>query len=154
MRFLLSFLLIVCLPLPASSAKVVKIVDGDTIILDDSSRVRLYGIDCPERGQAEEIESTQAARELALGKTVEIETMYQDRYGRVVAIVILESGVTLQSALLQKGLAWVAPRYCKRLECVEWKVLEDAARHEQRGLWSNQSPLPPWEWRRRGKSGE
>ena len=70
-----------------------------------------------------------------------------DRYGRVVAVVWLPGGESLQAALLRAGLAWVWPRYCK--DCEKWQALQDAARATGKGLWWEPDPTPPWEWRRR-----
>lgn len=94
------------------------------------------------------MEATAIASEYALGELVTIEALYQDRYGRLVAIVILKDGFSLQAVLLSKGMAWVAPRYCKRPECKTWSALEEMARQERRGLWRNTRPTPPWEWRK------
>lgn len=151
MRFIPAFLLIVFLPLAALGAEVIRIVDGDTIVLNDSSRIRLYGIDCPERGQPGEAEAAQATSQLVSGQTVQIENLYADRYGRTVAIVILESGDTLQEALLQKGMAWVAPQYCKRPECDSWRNLEHSARLARIGIWQDEHAVPPWEWRKQNR---
>ena len=151
MRLILLILLVTALPQPLMAATVTRIVDGDTLILDDTIKIRLYGIDSPENGQPGEREATEAATALALGQRVEVEEQYQDRYGRTVAIIILGNGNTLQEALLQKGMAWVAPRYCKRHECVYWKDLEQAARLSQIGIWQDERVIPPWEWRRRNR---
>ena len=151
MRFIPAILLVVCMPLFAYGAEVTRIIDGDTIVLNDSSKIRLYGIDCPERGQPGEVEATQATSQLVTGQTVRIEEMYTDRYGRTVAIVFLESGKGLQELLLQKGMAWVAPRYCKRPECAYWKGLEQSARLARIGIWQNEHAVPPWEWRKQNR---
>jgi len=130
------------------AATVTRIVDADTLVLDNAIKIRLYGIDSPERGQPGGIDATEAAVALVLGQCVELEAQYQDRYGRTVAIVILESGDTLQEALLQKGMAWVVPRYCKRPECDYWRELEQSARLARVGIWQDEHAVPPWEWRK------
>ncbi|OXS27893.1 MAG: hypothetical protein BCS36_11235 [Desulfovibrio sp. MES5] len=71
-----------------------------------------------------------------------------DRYGRTVGVVILPDGASLQERLVSEGLAWVWPRYCKQAFCREWEELEEAAQREKRGLWRDETPIPPWGWRR------
>lgn len=143
---LLLIVVFIWIPACAFSGKAIKIADGDTITVLTPDlkkiRVRLYGIDCPEKGQP----FGEAARRFTAGmvgnKEVEVEELGSDRYGRVVGIV---GG--LNQALIEAGLAWVYPRYCKAPLCGSWRILEREARAAKSGLWSAPS-LPPWEWRR------
>lgn len=148
MRALFVLLLIVPM-LTAWTATVVKVGDGDTITVAGAAgpgvRVRLYGIDCPESRQAYGDEATALVRDAVMGKSVEIEVVDVDRYRRVVGVVRVD-GVTLQSLLLEAGLAWVYPRYCR--DCRDWEGLEAGARARSLGLWCDDEPVPPWEWRR------
>lgn len=137
--------------IPASGVTVARVIDGDTVILDNSVKIRLYGIDCPEDGQEGGREATATAGRLIQGQAFEVENKGRDRYGRTVAILRLPDGSTLQEGLLRAGVAWVAPRYCKQPECQAWKALEEAASREQLGLWKYPQPIPPWEWRKRTK---
>lgn len=134
---------------------VTRVVDGDTLVLEalgqNSVKIRLYGIDCPEGGQEAGGEATETAEHLTKGQTFEVEEQGLDRYGRIVAILWLPDGSTLQEGLLRAGVAWVAPRYCKRPECREWKAMEETASRERRGLWRYPQPIPPWEWRKLAK---
>ncbi len=114
-------------------------------------RVRLYGIDCPEDGQEAGDAATATAALLVHEKTARMLDLGRDRYGRTVAILYLDDSSTVQAALLEAGAAWVAPRYCKRPECRDWKMLEDVARRDRRGLWQYPRPIPPWEWRKRNR---
>ena len=70
--------------------------------------------------------------DLALYKTVDVQEKHTDRYKRIVAVITLPNGETLQAMLLRAGLAWVYPSYCKN--CLEWKALEEKAQKDQRGL--------------------
>lgn len=153
-----SVLLILLMALPALAweGRVVAVADGDTITVEpvkggDRVKVRLYGIDCPEGKQP----SGQAAKgfvsDVALYKVVDVEVAPQgkDRYGRTVAIVAVMGAGVLQELLLDAGLAWVYPQYCK--DCADWYALEANARKAQRGLWQIKDPVPPWEWRKRQK---
>lgn len=99
-------------------------MDGDTIVTIRSGgqkeKGRLYSVDCPEKNQPYGLEATNATRSVVAERNVETEVLYYDRYRRSVAIVTVANGQRLQEELLQKGLAWIAPRYCKRPECIAW----------------------------------
>ena len=72
MRFIPTSLLAVCLPLLAYGAEVTRIIDGDTVVLNDSRRIRLYGIDCPEKTQPRAVEATQATSQAIAEQAVQI----------------------------------------------------------------------------------
>ena len=131
--------------------RVISVADGDTIIVLTSSgarqKIRLYGIDCPEKRQAWGNRAAQITGCLCAGRTVEIQGTDTDRYGRTVAIVILPTGRTLQEELLAEGMAWVWPKYCKLSFCEAWLELEAQTRESKVGLWQGEEPVPPWEWR-------
>jgi endonuclease YncB( thermonuclease family) len=145
-------LFLVPVRLPAWQGNVVGISDGDTIkVLRNRQevRIRLWGVDCPERRQDFGDRAKRRTSELAFGKTVEIQEMDRDRYGRTVAIVILPDGLILNEALVGDGLAWVHLKYCNRPEkCAKWQDLERSARSRMLGLWSMPNPVAPWEFRR------
>lgn len=131
--------------------KVVGISDGDTVtVLTDDKRqvrVRLYGIDCPEKKQAYGDRAKELTEAVVFGKTVRVEAVGRDRYGRTLGIVYGPGGPALNRELLMNGLAWVYEGYCTRPECVWWRNDEAAARSARRGLWSDVKPLPPWQYR-------
>lgn len=122
--------------------------DGDTFtLLVDGKRqvkVRLHGIDCPERGQ----DFGNAAREYVAsriaGQQLCVDSTDTDRYGRVIAVVPYKS-TTINESLLADGLAWHYKKYDKN---PEWATLEDNARRNKKGLWQMPGPIAPWEWRR------
>jgi len=129
---------------------VVGIADGDTItVLRDKEqvRIRLYGIDCPERYQAFSRKAKQFTSEMVFGKVVEVEPVDIDRYGRTVALVTVFQRL-VNEELVSAGFAWVYTRYCDRPICESWKALEYEARENKRGLWSDPHAIPPWEFRR------
>ena len=138
----------------AWSGKVVGVIDGDSItVLHDprAEQIRLYGIDCPEKGQDFGNRAKQLTSALVYGKVVEVEPVTVDRYGRTVAFVSI--GRTLvNEELIRQGLAWVYTRYYDRPICREWKSLEEEARQAKRGLRSMPKPVPPWEFRRQGRN--
>lgn len=131
----------------AYSARVVGIVDGDTIDVllegNGSVRVRLASIDCPERGQPFSQRAKQRCSELCFGRDVRV-VKTGTSYGRWVAFVYVD-GEFVQHELLRSGLAWFATRYA---DDAEMQRLEDMARRSRIGLWSEANPVPPWEWRR------
>lgn len=152
-----SLLLAPCSAL-AWSGVVIGISDGDTItVLQDERRpvkIRLYGIDCPEKRQAWGNRATQGTRRLCYDKVVDVEEAGLDRYGRIVAIIILPDGSSLQERLVEEGLAWVWPRYCKLPICQEWAAGEATAREAGVGLWRDKDPVQPWEWRRNARASQ
>ncbi len=150
----LSLLLILLIILPchsfAWSGKVVGVADGDTItVLRDKEqvRIRLYGVDCPERYQPFSKKAKQFTSEMVFGKVVEVEPVDIDRYNRLVALVTVFKRL-VNEELINAGFAWVYTRYCDRPICERWKVLEYGAREARRGLWADPNPIPPWEFRR------
>lgn len=150
------FVAIACLAISAFAAwagsfdgRVVKVLDGDTIevLLSEKTtvRVRLAGIDAPERGQPFSRMATQAVRDMAAEKTVRIETQSKDWYGRTIGDVFLSDGRSLNRELVHLGLAWQYRRYSNDQELT---ALEAEARKARRGLWSEPDPTPPWQRRR------
>jgi endonuclease YncB( thermonuclease family) len=114
----LSLVLIFLLTFPclawAWSGMVVGVTDGDTIKVMGSHnkqvKIRLYGIDTPERGQAFGKKAKQFTSNMVFGKVVEVHQMDTDRYGRTVALVSVDKQL-LNKELVKAGLAWVYDRY-------------------------------------------
>lgn len=130
------------------AGKVVAITDGDTLkVLRTGTevRVRLHGIDAPERRQPFGTRARQFAGNLAFGKTVTIIVRDRDRYRRLVVEVILPDGRSLNHELVRSGLAWWYRRYAPTDKTLE--RLENEARNARRGLWTDRNRVPPWEWR-------
>jgi len=132
------------------AGKVVYISDGDTFTLllegkKKTVRVRLYGIDCPERGQPFGKVATDHVRNLISGKVVSVQHTDTDRYGRIVGIVTVGS-INVNENLLKTGLAWHYKHFDKN---PKWAKMEEAARENKKGLWSEKNPVAPWEWRKK-----
>ena len=104
----------------------------------------MFGIDCPERGQAYSQKARQLTSLLAFGREVKIVVHDRDAYGRTVADVILPDGRDLGLELVTAGLAWQYRRYSNDAKV---QAAEDRARAAQRGLWADAHPVPPWEFR-------
>ena len=147
---MIAFFLLV---LPASAADVsgpvVSIIDGDTIeVLHNSKaeRIRLNGIDCPEKGQAYGHKAKEAASALVFGKEVTLQTFGKDKYGRTIADVLLPDGTNINHTLVKEGWCWWYRKYAPGDMTLE--NLEAKARDAKRGLCAQPHPVLPWEWRR------
>lgn len=148
------FLLILVQPAIATdlirfSGKVISITDGDTItVLHDKKpvRIRLYGIDCPERRQAFGERAKRATSNLVYSKIVIVTPKHFDIYGRLIASVRLADGRVLERELLKMGLAWWYSRYSPNDFGLE--ELEKRARELRIGLWIDENPIPPWDYRK------
>lgn len=127
---------------------VVEVTRGDTYTVRRSEgevvTVRLFGVDTPERDQPYVGHAMIAAMKYAGGRRAHIRVEDTDRSGRVVATVSVE-GSNLGRLLVREGYAWhyeaESPNGTRLAQ------LEDEAREAERGLWSQRSPIPPWEWR-------
>jgi micrococcal nuclease len=131
------------------SGPVVSVLDGDTIeVLHNThpERIRLSGIDCPEKGQAYGKKAKQAASELAFGKEVTFQIHGKDKYGRTIGDVILPDGTNVNHSLVKEGWCWWYRKYAPGDTVLE--RLERDAREGQKGLWADSQPVPPWEWRK------
>lgn len=144
--------LLLAAPLAAGAetltGKVVSVADGDTItILVDSERVkvRLAEIDAPERGQPWGKRAKQALVEKVAGHVVQVETRFNDQYGRRVGYVVY-SGRDVGRELVREGHAWVYRQWLR-----DRTLLDDEthARATHAGLWGlpKAERTPPWEWR-------
>ncbi len=133
------------------TGQVVKVADGDTVTVlvgREQVRVRLEGIDAPEKKQAFGARATEYARGLAALKTVTVRPSTIDKYGRTVGVVILPDGASLNREMVRAGYAWWYRQYSGDKELGR---LEAEARLARRGLWQERNPQPPWEWRRAQK---
>jgi endonuclease YncB( thermonuclease family) len=133
----------------AWEGRVVKVFDGDTIEVlrgRSTERIRLYGIDCPERGQDFGERARQFTSRMVFGKNVEVIPEDRDQFGRAVSWVRVGNS-SLNHALVKEGLAWHYKRYAGQEN--ELAELEANARKQKVGLWSHKNPTAPWEFRRR-----
>jgi micrococcal nuclease len=134
-----------------NQGKVVAIADGDTFTLlgpdKKQERVRLYGIDCPEKNQPFGQVARKRLSALVFGKPVRLESRGRDRYKRVLALVWVNDTVLVNTQLLREGLAWHYDRYD---DDPQWEALEQQARSSKVGLWSEPAPVEPWNWRKSG----
>jgi micrococcal nuclease len=147
---LLLFVLNIQAQIATITGKVISIADGDTFTLlingSRQQKIRLHGIDCPEKKQdfgqvAKEFTSKQV-----FGKTITVKPTDIDRYGRTIAIVLLPDQISLNELLLKNGLAW---HYLQYDQNPSWNILERSARQKKIGLWQQPEPVAPWNFRRR-----
>lgn len=154
MRHVWVVLLTVLLGAPAFAeefaGRVVGVIDGDTIdVLHDgkAERIRLNGIDCPEKGQAYGQKAKQAASDLLFGKDATLHTHGKDKYGRTIGDLLLQDGMNVNQELVRQGWCWWYRKYAPRDTLLEG--LEREAREAGKGLWVDPQSVSPWEWRTR-----
>lgn len=151
-------LLLPAIPVQASqtvlSGTVIRVVDGDTIDVQLDSgpiRVRLNGIDTPERGQPWGEDAKSALTNLVMSKRVDLEPFEQDRYDRLIATVFVGT-MDVNAELVRRGHAWAYRQYLTR-DNVVLCTWEAEARAAKRGLWAlpAKDRYAPWDWRKRPK---
>lgn len=137
--------------------RVVSVLDGDTIILLDSQnaqyRIRLAGIDAPEKSQAFGEVSKQSLSTLVLAHDVTVEIGKTDKYGRQVGKITV-SGEDANLEQVKRGLAWHYKAYAReqsKLDRLAYAAAEDAAKEAQVGLWRDAEQTPPWTFRHQRK---
>jgi endonuclease YncB( thermonuclease family) len=146
------------------SGRVVAVADGDTVTVLDAKRqqhkIRLGGIDAPEKAQPFGQRSKENLSRLVFNKDVRVEWDKRDKYRRIVGKVWVQPAdcpqcpMTLDAghAQITVGLAWWYQRYAKEQSPSDrgaYEFSEQEARAKRVGLWSEPDPIPPWEWRRR-----
>jgi micrococcal nuclease len=130
-KFLI-ILILIMLAVPAQAGQVDRVIDGDTVIVD-GVRIRLWGIDCPERGAPYSREAAQFTERQVLGKDIQLKVHGRDRYGRTVAEIILPDGSTLGQRLTREGLATWYEKYAP--QAYDLQRAESRARNERRNIW-------------------
>jgi len=137
--------------------KVVHVADGDTITVLDATntqhKIRLQGIDSPEKAQAFGQKSKQSLDRLVHSKQVTIEYQKKDKYGRTVGKVVFNDlDVCLEQIKL--GMAWHYKQYESEQTKEDREIYAQAelsARANAFGLWKDKQPIPPWEYRKQQK---
>jgi endonuclease YncB( thermonuclease family) len=134
--------------------KVVRVADGDTITVLDQSKtqhkIRLAGIDAPEKGMPFRLKSKDNLSDMVAGKQVIVETTKLDRYGRNVGKVLID-GRDANLAQVEAGFAWHYKAYEReqsKADRLAYSQAEVRAKEARKGLWLDKEPVPPWEWRK------
>lgn len=131
--------------------KVIAVKDGDTIEVlyeNNTITIRFAHIDCPEIKKHQPF--AQAAKKFTsdncFGQIVTVENEGEfDRYNRLIAVVINGKNENVNKELIKAGLAW---HYLKYSTDSSYDKLEAIARQSKIGLWADENPTPPWEWRK------
>lgn len=130
---------------------VVGVADGDTLTLLDGDRrhhkIRLAGIDAPEKGQDFGQRSKQSLSELAYRRFVRAEVSKRDRYGRT-----LWGTLDVNLEQVRRGLAWHYKEYEREQSAADrhrYSEAENEAKAYRRGLWALPHPIEPWQHRRK-----
>lgn len=148
-------LLVVALNCTAATieGRVVGVMDGDTISIINQNheqfRIRLSGIDAPEKKQEFGQRSKESLSSLVFGKPVTVETSKQDLYGRSVGKVLV-NGQDANLEQIRRGMAWHYKAYRRSQPLIDragYADAENSARAARRGLWVESEPVPPWEYR-------
>jgi endonuclease YncB( thermonuclease family) len=147
-----AFLVAVCGAALATTlaGRVVAVHDGDslTVLVDRTEvRVRLAGIDAPERGQPYASASRRALARRVAGREVLVEASGRDGFGRTLGVVSVD-GADVNRAQVRDGMAWVFRRFSQDAALL---ALEEDARRERRGLWRDARPETPWSFRERNQ---
>lgn len=132
----------IILALSLLHGRVVHVADGDTVTLlvdDRQVKIRLVGIDAPERRQPFGTVAGDRLKELVHGKFVVVQPCGLDRYGRTLGVVWVD-GFDVNEVMISEGLAW---RYRD-----DRRYSHEAAKRAGVGLWSDRNSVPPWEWRK------
>lgn len=152
------WLLILFAPLPAIamewSGTVVGISDGDTLTVLNAEKhqvkIRLVEIDAPESKQAFGTQSKQSLSEICFKKSVVVDDKGLDKYKRTLGRLRCD-GVDANAEQVKRGMAWAYKQY---LTDQSIAGLEQAAKESGTGLWADENPTPPWEFRHGGKSAK
>lgn len=162
MPYCTRFLLLIATLLAAMSApaetlngRVVGVSDGDTVTVLDATntlwKIRLMGIDAPEKRQAFGQRSKQYLSDLVFDKQVTIQYSKKDRYGRTIGKILVD-GIDANLEQIKAGMAWHYKRYQKEQTPSDrslYSESEDRSRTGHIGLWADSDPTPPWEFRHR-----
>ena len=141
--------------------RVVRVADGDTVTVLDAAKlqhkVRLTGIDAPEKAQPFGQRAKQNLSNWVFGKQVQVEANKSDLYGRTLGKVVV-NGMDANLEQVKAGFAWHYKQYAGEQPAAERESdasAEAFARTQRLGLWRDAAPMPPWDWRscRRHKHG-
>ena len=139
------------------SGRVVGVADGDTITVLDSTnsqyKIRLAGIDAPEKKQAFGNVSKKSLSDMVYGQYVDIDWHKQDQYGRIVGKVLV-NGVDVNLEQVHRGMAWFYRKYQKELvveDRLAYHQAEEYAQNNAIGLWLDAEVIAPWDFRKHKK---
>jgi endonuclease YncB( thermonuclease family) len=135
------------------AGKVVGVVDGDTLTLlveKTQYKIRLWGIDAPESRQPYGTQAKKALSEKVFGKEVKVISNGADKYGRTLGIVRIDKR-EINTEMVKEGMAWHYKHFTESKTLAE---SEEEARKAKIGLWADEKPVAPWEWRNPKKADD
>jgi endonuclease YncB( thermonuclease family) len=145
--------LLLCACLTAQAAEklriqgtVTRVVDGDTLDIG-AYRIRLAEIDAPEKGQPGGLNAKAFLEAQVFGKRVTVSITDKDRYGRYIGYVT-RGTLDVNAYMVEAGWAWVYEKYAKE-QLEKLKQLESEAQQAKRGIWAQENPVAPWDWRKK-----
>lgn len=132
------------------TAKVVGIKDGDTVVVLDSlnnqTTLRLAEVDCPEKSQPFGTKAKQFTSDQIYLKNIKYIVTDTDRYGRSIAMIYYDNDNKYLSAeIIKAGMGWHYKRYSTSTKLANFEV---KAKKDKIGLWVDNNPIAPWEWRK------
>lgn len=131
-----------------TTGRVSLVVDGNTVEIvaagNETIRLKLYGINCPELGQSFGEDARKFLEGLVLKKTVTVEWRGKDRWGNRLGALGLPGNVDPRRELLKQGLAWTT----EINPDAEFEAIKEKAREARTGLWKEKDPVAPWKFRR------
>ena len=150
---LLSLVLLVNYPAFSEefTAKVIAVLDGDTVLVKRAKglvKIRMVGIDAPEKAQTFGGTSKRSLSDMVMGKQVTIKSQAIDQYGRMVASINV-NGLDVNAEQIRRGMAWENSHFHSDKNLL---ALQEEARQVPRGLWALSNPTPPWDWRKQHPS--
>jgi micrococcal nuclease len=139
-------------PVDEIKLTVYRILDGDSFegrANGQTYRIRLFGIDAPEKGQDFYQKSKDRLGQLCKEGPITIKIRNKDYFGRWVADAYTSTGIFINQVMVKEGFAWHFTKYSKD---PTFKKLERDARDAQIGIWSFENPVAPWEYRKNKKN--
>ena len=134
--------------------KVIFVADGDTITVISEGikyKIRLSGIDAPEKKQTYGVHSKQSLVDMVSKQTVSVSYNKRDRYKRIIGKVILD-GQDINLEQIRRGLAWHYKSYQREQEVEDMALYaqgEYLAQKGRLGLWKDVNPIAPWDFRKK-----
>lgn len=148
-------LAILALPVQAETltGRIIAISDGDTLTLLDATnqphKIRLSGIDAPEKAQDFGQKSKNHLSSLAFNQPAKADCRKIDQYQRKICVVFVD-GKDIGLEQIREGMAWWYHQYAKdqtAQERADYQQAEFMAKIQRLGLWNSKNPTPPWDWR-------
>ena len=133
-------------PSDAVQFKLKRISDGDTVVTTEDTRIHFWGIDTPERDQSYGSDATEALTVMLNDQQLYFETKDVDRYGRTAGVLCTADGSDVNLEMVCDGNAWRYERYAKKAS--DCKQCQEDAQRNNRGLWANEDPVAPRDWKR------